>query len=43
VDWSEWEEVARNSLPRGPRDQYEATFVVLERKGLARQASATSA
>jgi dihydrofolate reductase len=43
VDWSKWEEVARNSLPKGPRDQFEATFVVLERKGLARQASATSA
>lgn len=43
VDWTEWEEVARSRLPQGPRDQYAATFVVLERKGLARQASATSA
>jgi dihydrofolate reductase len=43
VDWREWEEVARSRLPKGPRDQFDATFVVLERKGLARQASATTA
>jgi dihydrofolate reductase len=32
VDWSEWEEVAREALPKGARDEFAATFVLLERK-----------
>jgi dihydrofolate reductase len=43
VDWGQWEEVARTPLPKGPRDEFAATFVVLERKGLARQTAAPSA
>ncbi len=43
ADWSQWEEVARSPLPKGPRDEFAATFVMLERKGLARQATAGSA
>lgn len=43
VDWSEWDELARTPLPKGPRDEFAASFVVLERKGLARQAAAPSA
>ncbi len=43
VDWSEWEELARTPLPKGPRDEFAATFVLLERKGLARQTAAGSA
>jgi dihydrofolate reductase len=31
IDWQEWTEVSRAPLPRGPRDEYAATFVVLER------------
>jgi len=43
VDWSEWEELARTPLPQGPRDEFAATFVLMERKGLARQTPAGSA
>jgi dihydrofolate reductase len=43
VDWSHWEELARTPLPKGPRDEFAATFVVMERKGLARQTAAGSA
>ncbi len=43
VDWSEWEELARTPLPQGPRDEFAATFVLMERRGLARQAPAASA
>jgi dihydrofolate reductase len=31
VDWSAWREVSSEPLPQGPRDDYAATFVVLER------------
>jgi dihydrofolate reductase len=43
IDWSEWEELARTPLPQGPRDEFAATFVLLERKGLERQPAAGSA
>jgi dihydrofolate reductase len=32
VDWSLWEERGREPLARGPRDDFAATFIVLERK-----------
>jgi dihydrofolate reductase len=32
VDWSEWQEVTREDLPRGPADDYAATLVVLDRR-----------
>jgi dihydrofolate reductase len=43
IDWSEWEELARTPLPKGPRDEYDATFILLERKGLPRQPASRSA
>ena len=32
LDPSEWTEVSREALPKGDRDQYAATLIVLERK-----------
>ncbi|KAB2938733.1 MAG: dihydrofolate reductase [Hyphomicrobium sp.] len=32
VDWSQWQEVSREALPRGPSDDYAATLVVLYRR-----------
>jgi dihydrofolate reductase len=32
VDWSEWEEVLREELPRGPNDDFTATLRVLDRR-----------
>ncbi len=43
IDWSDWEELARTPLPKGPRDEYDATFMLLERKGLPRQSAPRSA
>jgi dihydrofolate reductase len=43
VDWSAWEELAREPLPQGPRDEHPATFVLLERKGLPQQSTPRSA
>jgi dihydrofolate reductase len=43
VDWREWEELERTPLPKGPRDEHAATFVLLERKGLPRQSAPLSA
>lgn len=31
IDWRQWREVSRQALPRGDRDDFAATFVVLER------------
>jgi dihydrofolate reductase len=31
IDWGEWREVSREALPRGERDDFAATFTVLER------------
>jgi dihydrofolate reductase len=42
VDWSEWEELERTPLPKGPRDEHDATFILLERKGLPRQPASKS-
>ncbi len=33
VDWSAFEEVAREPLPAGPNDDYQATLVVFDRLG----------
>jgi dihydrofolate reductase len=35
TDWSKWKEQARTPLAKGPRDEFSATFVLLER--LARE------
>jgi len=43
VDWSEWEELARTPLPKGPRDEYDAMFILLEHKSLPRQSVPHSA
>jgi len=32
VDWARWTEIAREALPRGPRDDFGATLILLERK-----------
>jgi dihydrofolate reductase len=32
IDWSQWHERSRETLPRGPSDDCTATLVVLERK-----------
>jgi dihydrofolate reductase len=32
VDWARWKEVAREALPRGERDDYDATLILLERQ-----------
>jgi len=32
VDWARWREISREALPRGQRDDYGATLVLLERK-----------
>jgi dihydrofolate reductase len=32
VDWSGWQEEAREALPRGPKDDFAATFIVFKRK-----------
>jgi dihydrofolate reductase len=32
VDWSRWQEISREALSRGERDDYDATLIVLERK-----------
>jgi len=33
IDWAQWEERSREELPQGPRDDFTATLIVLERKG----------
>jgi len=32
VDWTRWQELAREPLGKGPRDDFASTFVLLERK-----------
>jgi dihydrofolate reductase len=32
VDWDRWQEVSREPLPRGERDDFDATLLLLERK-----------
>jgi dihydrofolate reductase len=32
TDWAKWREVSREALPRGERDDFDATLIVLERK-----------
>jgi dihydrofolate reductase len=32
VDWDRWQEVSREQLPRGERDDFDATLLLLERK-----------
>jgi dihydrofolate reductase len=32
VDWGQWQEVAREALPRGPNDDYAATLITLHRR-----------
>jgi dihydrofolate reductase len=32
IDWKQWDEVASEPLPRGPQDDFSATFVLLERR-----------
>jgi len=32
LDWSDWQEVGREELPRGPNDDYGATLITLERR-----------
>jgi dihydrofolate reductase len=32
VDWGRWQEVSREALPRGERDDFDATLLLLERK-----------
>jgi dihydrofolate reductase len=32
VDWSRWREIWREALPRGERDDFDATLLLLERK-----------
>lgn len=32
TDWSQWVEVSREELPSGPKDDFDATLVVLERR-----------
>jgi dihydrofolate reductase len=31
IDWAQWSELEREPLPKGPRDDFAATFVLLER------------
>jgi dihydrofolate reductase len=31
IDWAQWTELEREPLPKGPRDDFAATFVLLER------------
>ena len=31
IDWQQWRELEREPLPKGPRDEFAATFVLLER------------
>jgi dihydrofolate reductase len=31
VDWKAWREVSREALPRGPRDDFSATLILIER------------
>lgn len=33
VDWTQWREREREPLPKGPRDEFQSTFIVLERIG----------
>ena len=32
VDWGRWQEVSREALPRGERDDFDSTLLLLERK-----------
>ncbi len=32
IDWSAWRELKREVLPKGPKDEYSSTFVLLERE-----------
>jgi dihydrofolate reductase len=32
VDWDDWQEVAREALPRGPNDDFSATLIELRRR-----------
>jgi dihydrofolate reductase len=43
VDWARWQEISREALPRGQRDDYGATLVLLERKPRAGASTPPSA
>jgi dihydrofolate reductase len=32
IDWGRWQEASREPLPRGERDDFDATLLLLERK-----------
>jgi len=32
IDWSQWRELAREPLGKGPKDEFASTFVLLERR-----------
>jgi dihydrofolate reductase len=42
IDWAHWAELEREPLSKGPRDDFEATFVRLERKGWPRHGTLAS-
>lgn len=39
IDWTEWKEMTRTPLDKGPRDEFSATFVLLERLAPAEPSS----
>jgi dihydrofolate reductase len=41
IDWMEWTELERGPLPKGPRDDFAATFVLLERGAQKRPGTLT--
>jgi dihydrofolate reductase len=43
VDWAWWREISREALPRGQRDDYGATLILLERKPRAGASTPPSA
>ena len=43
VDWTRWKEISREALPRGQRDDFGATLVLLEKKARAAVSAAPSA
>jgi dihydrofolate reductase len=43
VDWARWREISREALPRGQRDDYGATLILLERKPRAGASTPPSA
>jgi len=32
IDWGQWKELSREALAKGPHDDFQSTFIVLERK-----------